>query len=598
MANNFLQKLKEDKIIFFDGATGSLLQQMGVKTDSAPEMLNLTHKNILQEIGKGYINAGCEILETNTFGANRIKLKNFDIENKVHELNCQGIRIMKEIAPEGVLVAASIGPIGKFIKPVGDLDFNEAVDVFSEQVKGCADGGADLIIFETFSDLSEIKAAILAAKNVTDVPVVATMTLQEDLRTLLGTSPEVAAIALESMKVSMIGANCSLGPKGLIEVAEKMAKVSNANFLFQPNAGLPILKDGKTIFSETPRQMAKSVKRFISLGAKGIGGCCGTTPEHLGAMILSVKNKKLKKRKPLSGLRITSRTKDIVIGNGNPTVLIGERINPTGKKVFAQELANKNFIIARKEAIEQAKNGAQVLDVNVGVPGIDEPQTMREVVRIVQSAVDLPLMIDSATPEVIEAGLSSFCGKAIINSVSGEEKKLQAILPLAKKYGAAILGLAIDDTGIPKTAEDKLRVAKKIMERALDYGISRNDIIIDCVVSTVSAEPELVLETLKAIRLIKEKLRLPTILGVSNISHGLPSRSLINATFLSMAISHGLDAAIINPYDVRMQEALSASAVLTNKDKQAQKYIERETKFSSNVVITKKEGEQKGTESK
>ncbi len=585
MAGNFLQKLKENKIILFDGATGSLLQQMGIKTDSAPEMLNITHKEVLQEIGRDYINAGCEILETNTFGANRIKLKNFGIENKVHELNYQGVRIIKEIASEGVLVAASIGPIGKFIKPVGDLDFSEAVDVFSEQVKACADGGADLIIFETFSDLSEIKAAIIAAKNVTDnlpdgsqVPIVATMTFQEDLRTLLGTSPEVAAITLESMNVAMIGANCSLGPKGLIEVAEKMLKVSNANFLFQPNAGLPVLKGGKTVFPETPQQMAKSVKRFISLGAKGIGGCCGTTPEHLRAMVSSVKNKKLKKRKPVSGLRITSRTRDIVIGNGNPTVIIGERINPTGKKVFSQELANKNFSVARKEAIEQAKSNAHVLDVNVGVPGIDEPQTMKEVVRIVQSAVDLPLMIDSATPQVIEAGLSSFCGKAIINSVSGEEKKLQAILPLAKKYGAAILGLAIDDTGIPKKAEDKLRVAKKIMERALDYGISRNDIIIDCVVSTVSAEPELVIETLKAIRLVKEKLRLSTILGVSNISHGLPSRSLINATFLSMAISYGLDAAIINPYDVRMQEALSASAVLINKDKNAQQYIERETR--------------------
>src|SRR3989338_1805592 len=354
MANNFLQKLKEDKIIPFDGATGSLIQQMGIKTDTAPEMLNLTHRDILQGIGKAYIAAGCEVLETNTFGANRIKLNNFGLGNKVHELNCQGVKIIKEIAPEGVLVAASIGPIGKFIKPVGELDFNEAIDVFSEQVKACVDGGADLIIFETFSDLSEIKAAIIAAKNTTDIPIVATMTFQEDLRTLLGTSPEIAAIVLESMNIAMIGANCSLGPKGLIKVAEKMVKVSNTDFLFQPNAGLPTLKDGKTIFPETPQQMAKSVKKFISIGARGIGGCCGTTPEHLKAMLSSAKDKKPRKRKPVYGLRIASRTKELVIGNNNPTVLIGERINPTGRKVFSQEIINRNFSLIRKEAIEQA----------------------------------------------------------------------------------------------------------------------------------------------------------------------------------------------------------------------------------------------------
>jgi len=598
MARSFLERLKEDKIILFDGATGTLIQQMGIKINSAPEMLNLTHPNILQGISRGYIEAGCEVLETNTFGANRIKLKNFGLEDKVYELNFAGIKIIKEIAPPGVLVAASIGPLGKFLRPIGEIELEEAIDVFSEQVRACLDAGADLIIFETFLDLAEIKAAIIAAKNISNIPVIATMTFQNDLRTVLGTSPEIAAIVLESMDVAMIGANCSLGPDGLVKVAEKMLKVSNASFLFQPNAGLPILENGKTLFPATPKEMAVSVKKFISLGAKGVGGCCGTTPEHLKAMAFAAKGGKPKRRKNISGLRIASRTKEILIGDNNSVILIGERINPTGKKALSQELMNKSYTLVRKEAIEQANNGAQVLDINVGVPGIDEPSTMKEVVRVVQTAVDLPVMIDSATPETIEAGLASFCGKAIINSVSGEEKKLKAILPLAKKYGAAILGLALDENGIPQTAEGKLLVAKKIMERALDFGISKNNILIDCIVSTISAQPDQALETLKAIRLVKERLKLPTILGVSNISHGLPNRSLLNATFFSMAISYGLDAAIINPYDLRIQETLAASSVLTNKDKKAQRYIEREGKLSSTVVITKKETGQRETETK
>ena len=444
--------------------------------------------------------------------------------------------------------------------------------------------------------MAEIKAAIIAAKSVTHIPVVATMTFQDDMRTLLGTTPEIAAIALEAMDVALIGANCSLGPEGLIKIAERMVGCSNANFLFQPNAGLPELKEGNTVFPASPKDMAFSVKKFISLGVKGIGGCCGTTPEHLKAMADAAKGKKPKKRKRISGLRITSRTRDVLIGAGSPFAMVGERLNPTGKKVLSQELINGNFTVVRKEAVEQAKSGAHVLDVNVGVPGIDERAAMKEVVRTVQAAVDLPVMIDSATPETIEAGLAAFCGKAIINSVSGEEKKLEAVLPLAKKYGAAILGLTLDEKGIPKNAEGKFLIAKKILERALDCGISRDDIIIDCITSTISAEPDQAIETLKALRLVKEKLKLPTILGVSNVSHGLPNRPLLNATFLSMAISHGLDAAIINPYDLIMQEALSASSVLTNKDKKAKKYIEREAKISRSVTVTKKEGEEKPEE--
>jgi len=584
------RKFLKSRAVIFDGATGTMLQRLGLKPGGCPDELNLTQPDIVKKVHLAYKNAGSHVVTTNTFGANRIKLAEYGLEKKLREINMAAVKNAKEATGKNLFVAGGIGPTGRFIKPVGDMDFIDAVSVFSEQATALKAGGADLIIIETMMDIKEMKAAIIGAKE-TGLPVIATMTFDLSMRTILGTSPKAFAIIADSLGADCIGANCSLGIEGIYKALTEMNTVTDLPLIAQPNAGIPVLKGDETIFPATPEEMTEYVPKLVSVGVRVLGGCCGTTSEHIekmGKAFLSMKQER-KTKKYFSSL--SSRTAHVLFGNSLPPITIGERINPTGRKTLAVEIKDGKTAMIRQEAKEQTESGAHILDVNVGVPGIDEISAMTRAVFIVNENTACPIVIDSANPEVIEAGLKACDGKPLINSVSGEEKKLSTILPLAKKYGAAVLGLCLDDSGIPATAEGRLKVAKKILERAKKIGIKKQDVFIDCLAMTVSAEPKGALETLKAIRLVKQELGLTTALGVSNISFGLPSRETVNASFLSMAMAAGLDCAIMNTKNQPMMDAFHAASVLLGLDAKADRYIKRfETRSPSfeKPVQTKK----------
>ena len=550
-----------------------MLQERGLKPGHPPEELNLKDPALVQGIHAEYLDSGADILSTNTFGANRIKLAEFGLGDRTVEINRKGVLLAREVAGGRALVAASISPLGALLEPMGQISLPRAEEAFKEQVTACARTGADLILIETMSDIQEAKVAVMAAKKVCHLPVVAMMTFGEDLRTMLGTDPESAAIVLEAAGADGVGANCSLGPDRILQVVERMARVTPLPLVARPNAGIPRVQDGRTVFPITPEEMAIFALRFLEAGVSILGGCCGTTPAHIRAIAPIVKGKPPKERSLTSSLRLASRTRSVFIGYGLPPLMVGERINPTGRKALSAELKEGKFFLLREEAVRQAGAGASLLDVNVGVPGADEPSLMAGAVRAIQEVVDLPLVLDSSNPEALEAGLKVVEGKALINSVSGEEKSLRSVLPLAMEYGAAVLGLCLDKRGLPRTAEERLQTARRILEEALKVGLSPQDLILDPLTLTVASEPEQAMETLRALRLIKEELGLPTILGVSNISFGLPNRSGLNAAFLSMALAHGLDLAIVNPYDLEIQEAFYSSRVLLNQDPKAEAYI-------------------------
>ncbi len=583
MKNKFLKRL-ESEILVLDGATGTMLQKKGMKPGSCPEELNLSNPEMIRAVHREYVEAGVNIITSNTFGGNRLKLSEYGLEGRLAEINTAAVKIAKEVAGKKCLVMSTIGPTGKFLKPIGDLSFDDTYNIFKEQISACIKAGADIIGFETFSDIKEIRAGLIAARDVSpDIPILAMMTFQNDMRTVVGTDPETASVVLNALGADLIGGNCSLGPEGLIEVFRRMNRISRKPLVFQPNAGMPELCNGVTCYPASPETMAEYAVKFAKEGINIIGGCCGTTPEHLKAIVKAVKRIKPRKRVIPSYTAVSSRAKSVFFGYGKPPVRIGERINPTGKKLLSAELKEGNVSIIRDEAKRQAYAGADILDVNVGAPGVDEIKMMERGVFTVQDAVNLPLMLDSNNPSVLEAGLKVSDGKVIINSVNGEEKSLKTILPLAKRYGAAVLGLALDEKGIPKTARGRFKIADRILKRAIKIGIPKEDVLIDCLTLTVSAEPTQALETLKALKIIKDKLGLSTILGVSNVSFGLPSRPIINSAFLTMALESGLDASIINPMDSRMMEAFDASAVLIGKDIRADRYIKRYSQQSSVV---------------
>ena len=572
---------------------GTVLQGLGMKIGGCPDELNITNPEMIKEVHKGYIKAGSIVVTTCTFGANRIKLKEYNLDKKLTEINMKAAQNAREAAGKEKFVAGGLGPTGRFLEPIGDLSFDEAVDIFSEQVNALKDGGVDLIIIETMMDIREMKAAIIAAKA-PGLPVAATMTFDETMRTVLGTPPEVFAIVAEGLGADVIGANCSLGIEGIYKAVLAMSRVAGLPLIAQPNAGIPYLKDGKTIFPASPSDMAEYVPKLLDAGVRVIGGCCGTTPEHIKAMAEKVRESKSQrvKESELTITRLASRSGFVEFGSGSWSVIIGERINPTGKKNLQQEIKEKKTSIIRKEAKSQQEAGAHILDVNVGVPGIDEPASMQMTVFAVNENCQIPIVLDSSSLAALEAGLKAVDGKALINSVSGEEKKLNTILPLTKKYGAAVIGLTLDDKGIPPTAEGRVCIAEIILKRAMEYGISKSDVAIDCLALTVSADQRSAKETLKAIRMVKKKLGLSTILGVSNISFGLPTREIINANFLAMAIEAGLDAAIINPHNSLMMDAYHAAIVLTGQDLSAERYINKYRGQGSGVrgqVETKEE---------
>lgn len=570
----FKELLENDEYIVLDGAMGTMLQKSGLKLGGLPEELNFTQPELIEDIHRQYIAAGARVVYANTFGANAHKLKGSGYG--VKEVIEKGIEIARK-ACEGTdtLVALDVGSLGRMMRPTGDMSVDEAYGMFREIM--LAGRGADIIVLETMTDLMEIKTALLAAKENTELPVVCTMTFEKNLRTFTGCGVSAMALTLCGLGADVIGMNCSLGPKEAMPIVEEIMRWTSVPVLIRPNAGLP---DPKTnLYDITPGEYAAVIGEMSGLGVKLFGGCCGTTPEFIKAVCDTLRGKKFTPKYVDIPPAICSASETVKI---DTVRIIGERINPTGKKLFKEALKRRDLDYIMRQAIEQTEAGADILDVNVGLPDIDEKEMMIAAVDAVQSVCGAPLQIDTTEPDVLEAALRLVSGKPIVNSVNGEEEKLETVLPLVKKYGAAVVGLTLDSNGIPKTAEERFAIAEKILNRALEYGIPRRDVYIDCLTLTASAEQDGVMETIKAVRMVKERLGLKTVLGVSNISFGLPNRELVTSTFLTMAMNSGLDLPIINPNIPAMSGAVCAYRLLSGYDEHGADYIGR----YANAVIT------------
>ena len=563
---DFNTLLTERDFLFLDGATGTLIQKSGVSYEHNPETLNLTHPDLITSFHKAYIDAGSDLVYANTFGANSYKLEGCGYTT---ETIIKAALKNAKAATEGtdVLVALDVGPIGQLLEPAGALSFEDAYDLFAEEMDAAED--ADVIVIETMTDLYEAKAAVLAAReHAPGKPILVTMTFETTGRTFAGVSAEAAALTLSGLGVSALGVNCSLGPKDLEPVIERMSHYTDLPLIFKPNAGLP--DPNSSEYDIGPQEFADAVRSITKHGLKLVGGCCGTTPEYIACM-----------KKALADVSYTPQTKEegpvvcsaSTIVHINGPRIIGERINPTGKKLFKKALQENNIDYILNQALSQVEAGAEILDVNVGLPEIDEKEMMVKVLKAIQGVCDAPLQVDSTKPDVLEAALRAYNGRPIVNSDNGEEKSLSTVLPLVKKYGATVVGLTLDENGIPKTAEERFQIAKRIVERAEALGIPREDVFIDCLTLTVSAEQAACKETLEGLHRVKTELGCKTALGVSNISFGLPYRELVNSTFLTMALEEGLDLPIINPNVDSMTGAVRAFRVLRGIDENSLDYI-------------------------
>ena len=560
--------------IFFDGGSGTLLQEKGLKGGEQPEGWNLTHPEAVRELYAGYLKAGADVFNTNTFGANR-----FHYGENLKDVILEGVKLAKEARKEAgreedAYIALDIGPTGKLLSPMGDLPFEDAVNAFAEVVRIGADAGADLVLIETMSDAYEAKAALLAAKENCDLPVIVTCTFDRTGRLLTGGTVRSLVPMLEGLGADAVGINCSLGPEEMLPLVREFVETASVPVIVNPNAGLPETREGKTVYPTGPEAFAAFMKEIALLGVQGVGGCCGTTPEHIRLLKETVSPLPFRAPVKKDRLIVSSGSLYTELSADAPCAIVGERINPTGKKRFQRALKEKDLSYILSQAIEQEDAGADILDVNVGMPGIDEPEMMETVIRSLQAVTMLPLQIDSSDPEAIGRALRIYNGRPLLNSVSGKEESLRTVLPLAKKYGAAVVALCLDENGIPKTAEGRLAVAEKILSCAKAYGIDPKDVIIDGLTMTVSAEPDGALTTLKVVKEVEERLHCRTILGVSNVSFGLPGRSAVNAAFLSMAVQSGLSLAIMNPNDLQMLGSLRAANALLKKDENCLRYIE------------------------
>lgn len=579
-----------------DGGMGTMLQSAGMSPEETTTEFGLAHPEILMQIHKKYIEAGADIVYASTFGTNRFKKKEIGectLQEAVRIQVQAAVKAKEIMAAQGreVAVAIDLGPLGELLEPMGTLSFEDAYDAFREVIQAGCDL-ADLIVIETMTDLYEVKAAVLAAKETCDLPVIVTMTFEENGRTFTGVSLEAMVLTLEGLGVDAMGINCSLGPVEIFPMAEKLRSLTDLPLVIKPNAGLPDPATGA--YDITCDQFVEKMEDFLKLGIELIGGCCGTTPKYIeGLAEIAAKFGGTE-----DSAKPSEEKKTLQVCSGNTVVtvdhvtVIGERINPTGKKRLKQALLDEDFDYILSQAIEQIDAGAEILDVNVGVPSLDDVKMLPLVIKKLQSITGLPLQIDSGNPEAIEAALRVYNGKAIVNSVNGEEKVMENILPLVKKYGAAVVGLTLDENGIPNKAEDRFAIAKRILERAIEYGIPRENVIIDCLTLTASAQQKEVVETLKAVRMVKEQLGLKTALGVSNISFGLPLRPIINRTFLTMAMECGLDLPIINPNSEDMMASIFAFHVLHNIDENATAFIER---YGDAALETSKISQKKDT---
>lgn len=556
-------------MLFFDGGMGSLLQERGLEQGELPETWNLKKPEELIRIHREYLEAGADIVLANTFGANRFKYDNLD------EIIAAGIANAKTAVRESgekAYVALDMGPTGKLLRPMGTLDFEEAVSVYAEVVRAGEKAGADLILIETMSDTYELKAAVLAAKENSSLPVMATVVFDEGHKLLTGASPENVVALLEGLRVDALGINCGLGPKQMKPIFERLARFASVPLIIMPNAGLPRVENGRTVYDVDPAEFAEDMAEIIAMGAWFAGGCCGTTPAHIRALTEKCRDFVPKALTKKDDTIVTSYSKAVLLG-GKPAI-IGERINPTGKSKFKQALRDNNMEYILEEGVKQADAGADILDVNVGLPEIDEVAMMKQTVYELQGILPLPLQIDTTNAEAMEAAMRIYNGKPMINSVNGKEEVMKEIFPLVRKYGGVVVGLTLDEAGIPTTAEGRLAIAEKIYRTAESYGIERKNIVIDALTMTMSTDDTSAGTTLEVVKKIKEQGG-RTVLGVSNISFGLPHREILNAAFFSMAMSAGLSAGIINPNVASMRQAYDTYCVLGGFDSQCMNYIEK-----------------------
>ena len=582
------------EILYFDGGMGTLLQEKGLAPGELPETWNLEHPEVIREIHRRYIEAGSDIVLTNTFGANALKFH--DERCSLKEIVESAIDHVKAAIREAgddrrIYTALDVGPTGKLLKPMGDLDFETAYEAFREVMVIAEKAGADLIHIETMSDTYELKAAVLAAKENTSLPVFATAIFDERRKLLTGADvPSVVAL-LEGLRVDALGINCGMGPEQMLPVFEEMLRYSSLPVIVKPNAGLPQQRDGRTCYDVLPEEFAYLMKRITNMGASVIGGCCGTTPEHIRAMKDACRGLQPLPAAEKEYTVVSSYGKSVFLGNRTEerhgSKIIGERINPTGKKRFKQALKEHDLDYILREAITQQDNGAHILDVNVGLPDIDEPALMEEAVQEIQSVVNLPLQIDTVDIQAMERALRIYNGKAMVNSVSGKQESMDSVFPLIRKYGGVVIGLTLDEEGIPADADGRIRIAEKIIAEAGKYGIKKKDIVIDALAMTISSEPEGAKVTLETLRRLRDEVKVNTVLGVSNISFGLPSRPVINSAFYTMAMMNGLSAGIINPSSEDMMKAWYAYHALMDFDPNCERYISRYSNAPAGVPAGK-----------
>lgn len=588
MTRQEFAELTKNGPVILDGATGTNLQNAGMPVGVCPEQWILENPDVMVKLQEDYVAAGTNILYAPTFTANRIKLEEYGLQDRLEEMNRELIAISKRAAKGRALVAADMTMTGQQLYPIGDLMFEDLVDVYKEQARVMVEAGADLFVVETMMSLQECRAAVLAIKEVCDLPVMVSLTYNPDGRTLYGTEPATATVVLQGLGADAIGINCSTGPEDMIEPVRQMAQFATIPILAKPNAGLPELENGKTVYRTDAAEFASWGKKLVEAGAAIIGGCCGTTPEHIRALSEAVCGMQI--RTPLTVKRrvLTSERRMVEINLDGSFMVIGERINPTGKKKLQAELREGSLNLVRQMALDQEENGAQILDVNMGMNGIDEKEMMLRTIYEVTTTVDCPLCIDSSYVDIIEAALRIYPGRALINSISMEKEKMEALLPIAKKYGAMFILLPLSDTGLPEDSEEKHSIIRSVMEEAIRIGLAKEDIIVDGLVATIGANPRAALECYETFAYCKNELGLPTVCGLSNISFGLPERSYVNTAFLTMAIANGLTMAIANPSQELLMNAAFASDLLLAKPESDLRYINR-----MNMLAEKYAGQEK-----
>lgn len=563
------------ELLFFDGGMGTLLQEAGLAPGELPETWNITRPDKVTQIHRAYFEAGSDIVLMNTFGANACKFQNqeWSVEEIIMAAaqNARKAQMLAGKSREDSYVALDMGPTGKLLKPLGDLGFEEAYEAFKEAAQAGEKAGADFIHIETMSDTYEVKAAVLAAKENTSLPVFVTLIFDEKGKLLTGGDVPAVTALLEGLRVDALGINCGLGPKQMLPVLEELSRYSSLPLIVKPNAGLPKQRDGRTYYDVEPEEFARTMEEIVKGGAHLVGGCCGTTPEHILCMTKRLKGMKVLPVEEKNLTIVSSYGQGVVLGE--KPLIIGERINPTGKKRFKEALKNKDIDYILKEAITQQDKGAHILDVNVGLPDIDEAGMMKEVVTQLQSVTSLPLQIDTVDEGAMEAAMRIYNGKPMLNSVSGKQESMDQVFPLIQKYGGTVVGLTLDENGIPKTAEERADIAGRIIEEASRYGIAKKDIVIDVLTMTISSEKDGAAVTLEALKEVRKRYGVCTVLGVSNISFGLPNRPIINSSFYTMAMLNGLSAGIINPSSEEMMRAYYACCALLNYDENCEKYI-------------------------